>query len=156
MYYPQPYSPNEEEEQELEAIDVTLYDRIESQWTTFFESSLLFCTLSISTSVALLLRAFGATPIVFLALGIAVITVAILAVINWSELNQRLKTRLLLCLLAASVAIAIVTTDAVVDWVKLNPLIINRIVNVSAIVATVVISLVFVALVGKVKNAYQK
>lgn len=154
MYYPQPYRPEEtEEDEQEESLDLTLYDRIDSQWLALFEGSLVFCSLSISASAALLLRAFGFTPVVFGTLGIVAIIVGLLATINWRDINQRLKTRLALCLLAATVAVTIATADTVVDWIKVNPDTINRIVNVSALIGTVVIALVLLLLAGRVKNA---
>lgn len=154
MYYPQPYRSEEtEEDEQEESLDLTLYDRIDSQWLALFEGSLVFCSLSISASAALLLRAFGFTPVVFATLGIVAIIVGLLAAINWGQINQRLKTRLALCLLAATVAVAIATADTVVDWIKVNPDTINRIVNASALIATVVIALILLLLAGRVKNA---
>lgn len=154
MYYPQPYRPDETEEKEQgEELDLTLYDRIDSQWLALFEGSLVFCSLSISASTALLLRAFGFTPVVFATLGIVAIIVSLLATINWSQINQRLKTRLALCLLAATVAATIATADTVVDWIKVNPDTINRIVNTSVLIGATVIALIFLFLAGRIKNA---
>lgn len=153
MYYPQPRKSNEEEDEEVQDLDVTLYDRIESQWLVLSEASLISCSLSISISVALLLRAFGATPIVFATLGIVTIIAALLALINWSEMRQSLKTRLFLCLLAASVATAIATADTVVDWIKVNPAIVNRIAISGTAFVAIAVALILVIAVGKVKNA---
>lgn len=154
MYYPQPYKSDEtEEEEQDEVLDLTLYNRIDSQWLVLSEGSLMFCSLSISASAALLLRAFGFTPVVFVTLGIVAIIVGLLATINWGEINQRLKTRLALCLLAATVAVTIATADTVVDWIKVNPDTINRIVNTSALIGTVVIALLLLLLAGRIKNA---
>ena len=154
MYYPQPYRPGEpEEEEQEESLDLTLYDRIDSQWLALSECSFVFCSLSISASAALLLRAFGFTPVVFATFGIVAIIVGLLATINWSQINQRLKTRLALCLLAATVATVIATADTVVDWLKVNPDTINRIVNASALIGAVGVALVFLFLAGRIKNA---
>lgn len=153
MYYPQSYKSNEEDEEEVQDLDVTLYDQIESQWLVLSEASLISCSLSISISVALLLRAFGATPVVFATLGIVVIITALLALINWSEMRQSLKTRLFLCLLAASVATAIATADTVVDWIKVNPAIVNRITISGTVFVAITVALILVIAVGKVKSA---
>lgn len=154
MYYPQPYRPEEaEKDEQEESLDLTLYDRIDSQWLALSEGSLIFCSLSISASVALLLRAFGFTPVVFATLGIVAIIVSLLATINWSQINQRLKTRLALCLLAAAVAVVIATADTVIDWIKVNPDTINRVVTTSVLIGAVGVALVLLFLAGRIKNA---
>ena len=154
MYYPQPYRPEEEEEEEeQEVLDLTLYDRIESQWIVFSETSLVFCTLNASTLGTLLLRAFGFTPAAFGILGIATIIITIVAIINWSQINQRRRNRLFLGLLATTTATAITTADTVIDLIKLNPVTFSHIINTSAIVGIIMIVLIFMAFVRRTKNA---
>ena len=154
MYYPQPYRPEEEEEEEEEEVlDLTLYDRIESQWIVFTETSLIFCTLSVSTLGALLLRAFGFTPVVFGILGIATIIITIIAVINWNQMSQRRKNRLFLGLLATATATLITTADIVLDLIKLNPVTVSRIINTSVIVGIIMIVLIVMVFARRTKNA---
>lgn len=154
MYYPQPYRPEEEEEEEeQEVLDLTLYDRIESQWIVFSETSLVFCTLSASTLGTSLLRAFGSTSVAFGILGIATIIIVIVAIINWSQINQRRRNRLFLGLLATATATAITTADTVIDLIKLNPVIFNHIINTSAIVGIIMIVLIIMAFARRMKNA---
>ena len=154
MYYPQPYRPEEEEqEEEQEVLDLTLYDRIESQWIIFSETSLIFCTLSASTLGALLLRAFGFTPVIFGILGISTIIIAIIVIINWSQMSQRKRNRLFLGLLATATATIITTADTVVDIIKLNPITVSHIVNTSVILGIIMIVLIFMTLARRTKNA---
>lgn len=153
MYYPQPYRPEEEEEEEQEVLDLTLYDRIESQWIVFSETSLIFSALSASTFGALLLRAFGFTPVVFGILGIATIIITIIAVINWNQMSQRRKNRLFLGLLATATATLITTADTVLDIIKLNPVTVSRIINTFVIVGIIMIVLIVMAFARRTKNA---
>lgn len=154
MYYPQPYKPEEEEEEEeQEGLDLTLYDRIESQWIVFSETSLIFSALSASTLGALLLRAFGFTPVAFGILGIATITITTIAIVNWSQMSQRRKNRLFLGLLATATATLITTADTVLDLIKLNPATISRIINTSVIVGIIMIVLIVMAFARRTKNA---
>lgn len=153
MYYPQPYKPEEEEEEEEEVLDLTLYDRIESQWIVFSETSLIFSALSASTLGTLLLRAFGFTPVVFGILGIATIIIMIIATINWNQMSQRRKNRLSLGLLATATATIITTADTVIDLIKLNPVTFCHIINTSVIVGIIMIILIVMAFVRRTKNA---
>lgn len=154
MYYPQPYRPEEEEEEEeQEVLDLTLYDRIESQWIVFSETSLIFSTLSASTLGTLLLRAFGFTPAAFGILGIATIVITIIAIINWSQMSQRRKNRLFLGLLATATATLITTADTVLDLIKLNPVTVSRIINTSVIVGIIMTVLIVMAFARRTKNA---
>ena len=153
MYYPQPYRPEEEEEEEQEVLDLTLYDRIESQWIIFSETSLVFCTLSASTLGTLLLRAFDSTSVAFGILGIATIIIVIIAIINWSQMNQRRRNRLFLGLLATTTATAITTADTVIDLIKLNPVTFSHIINTSVIVGIIMIVFIIMAFARRTKNA---
>ena len=155
MYYPQPYRPEEEEEEEeeQEVLDLTLYDRIESQWIVFSETSLVFCALSASTLGALLLRAFGFTPVVFGILGIATIIITIIATINWNQMSQRRKNRLFLGLLAITTATLITTADTVIDLIKLNPVTFSHIINTSVILGITMIALIVMIFAKRTKNA---